>query len=93
MKIQHEIKGTEGLFYITQGDHHVAEMFYSMASPTLMDIYHTEVSEPLRGKHIGRQLVEAAVNFAREHQYKIKPSCSFAQNVFETVKDFDDVLA
>jgi len=93
MEIQHELKDTEGLFYITQGDHHVAEMRYSMTSPSLMDIYHTEVSEDLQGKHIGRQLVEEAVKFARQHHYKIHPTCSFAQNVFEITKDFNDVLA
>lgn len=93
MEVQHELKGTEGLFYVTQGDHHVAEMRYSMTSPSVMDIYHTEVSEDLQGKHIGRKLIEAGVDFARKHHYKIHASCSFAQNVFETTNDFNDVLA
>jgi len=93
MKIQHKLNDTEGLFYVTQDDHQVAEMRYRMTSPSLMDIYHTEVSEDLRGKHLGRKLVEAGVKFAREHNYKIHPSCSFAQNVFEITKDFNDVLA
>jgi predicted GNAT family acetyltransferase len=93
MEVQHELKDTAGLFYVAQGDHHVAEMRYSMTSPSVMDIYHTEVSEDLQGKHIGRKLIEAGVDFARKHHYKIHPSCSFAQNVFETTNDFDDVLA
>lgn len=93
MEVQHEFKDTEGLFYVAQGDHHVAEMRYSMTSPSVMDIYHTEVSEDLQGKHIGRKLIEAGVDFARKHHYKITPSCSFAQNVFETTNDFNDVLA
>ncbi|QJD97586.1 N-acetyltransferase [Mucilaginibacter robiniae] len=58
-----------------------------------MDIYHTEVADQLRGQNMGKKLVEAGVNYARENHLKIAPSCTFAKTVFARNKDYRDVLA
>jgi predicted GNAT family acetyltransferase len=58
-----------------------------------MNIYHTHVSEELKGQNIGQQLVEAGVAYARQHQLKIIPSCSYARTVFARHKELQDVLA
>ena len=57
-----------------------------------MMIEHTEVSEALKGQNIGYQLVQAAVDYARQHQIKITPMCTFAHSVFKKKPDFGDVL-
>lgn len=93
MQIQHETSGTKGGFYIYEGDKRIAEMTYSMAMPDLMIIDHTEVAPVLRGKNIGAQLVQAAVDMAREKQIKILPLCPFAKAVFEKRgTELEDVL-
>ena len=58
-----------------------------------MIIDHTEVSDALRGKNTGYQLVKAAVEHARTHNMKILPLCPFAKAMMEKRKDeFGDVL-
>ena len=55
-------------------------------------IDHTEVSDRLRGKGAGLQLVTAAVDYARENKIKILPLCTFAKSVFDRTPTFHDVL-
>jgi len=50
------------------------------------------VSEALRGKSAGKQLVAAAVEYARANQLKIIPLCPFAKAVFDKTPTFQDVL-
>jgi predicted GNAT family acetyltransferase len=67
-------------------------MTFSMAGDTLMIIDHTEVSDVLRGKSVGKQLVSTAVEYARKNSVNIIPLCPFAKSVFEKVPAFQDVL-
>lgn len=93
MEIQHTNANTsKGLFYVAGTDKHLAEMTYSKAGDQLIIIDHTEVSDQLRGKGAGKQLVMAAVQFARENRIKILPLCPFAKSVFEKDPDIQDVL-
>jgi hypothetical protein len=68
-------------------------MFYTMRTPSEMNIYHTQVSEEFKGQNVGLQLVEAGVAYARQHRLKIIPSCSYARTVFARRKELQDVLA
>jgi predicted GNAT family acetyltransferase len=93
MLIQQKQEGTKGSFYVQENEIVVAEMTYSMTGTTLMIIDHTEVSEELKGKNIGYQLVHTAVEYARTNHIKILPLCPFAKSVFDKKKDeFGDVL-
>ena len=67
-------------------------MTYSKAGPNRIIIDHTEVSQALKGKNAGKQLVTAAVEYARKNKIKILPLCLFARSVFDRVKEFGDVL-
>jgi uncharacterized protein len=67
-------------------------MTFSKAGKDRIIIEHTEVSDILRGKNIGKQLVTGAVAYARKNNLKIVPLCPFAKSVFEKVKEFQDVL-
>ncbi|MCL4113420.1 UNVERIFIED_CONTAM: hypothetical protein GTU68_051223 [Idotea baltica] len=67
-------------------------MTYSKAGPQLWIINHTEVSEQLRGKGAGRQLLDAIVAKARAEEIKILPLCPFAKSVFEKDPSIRDVL-
>jgi uncharacterized protein len=63
------------------------------AGEKLIIIDHTEVSDSLKGKGAGKQLVSKAVDYARENNIKIIPLCTFAKSVFDKVPDFQDVLS
>lgn len=93
MLIQHKQDGAKGSFFVEAHDAILAEMTYSMAAENLMIIDHTEVSDELRGKNVGYQLVHRAVEYAREKQIKILPLCPFAKLVFDKKgAEFADVL-
>ena len=93
MLIQQKQEGTKGSFYVEENGIVLAEMTYSMTGTDLMIIDHTEVSDALRGKNVGYQLVHAAVEHARLNHIKILPLCTFAKSVFDKKgAEFTDVL-
>jgi uncharacterized protein len=85
--------GSKGAFVIKENNERLAEMTYSKAGDKLIIIDHTEVSDALRGKGAGKQLVSAAVEFARTQDLKILPLCPFAKAVFDKTPEFKDVLS
>lgn len=93
MQIKHKEIGSKGIFYIEENGEKLAEMTYSKAGHTLIIIDHTEVNEKLKGKGAGKQLVQAAVGYARKHQIKILPLCPFAKAVFDKTPEYGDVLS
>jgi predicted GNAT family acetyltransferase len=93
MVIQHKQLNGKGMFYVGQNGAILAEMVYTMTTPTKMTIEHTEVDDSLGGKGVGKQLVFTAVEYARTHNFKIVPLCSFAKSVFDKEVEWHDVLA
>jgi predicted GNAT family acetyltransferase len=93
MKVEQQQSGQDGSFYIQNEGHRIAESRYMVTGDDIMDIYHTEVSENFQGQHLGDDLIKSAVEFAREHNLKIAPSCSFAQAMFGRHPEFRDVQA
>lgn len=93
MLIQQKQDGSKGSFYVEGNGNILAEMTYSMTGTTLMIIDHTEVSDELRGKNAGYQLVRAAVEYTRANHISILPLCPFAKSVFDKKgAEFADVL-
>lgn len=71
----------------------VGEMTYSRPTPERMMIDHTRVFEGFEGRGIARQMVLAAVDFARANNRKIIPVCSYAQKVLTRTDEYQDILA
>ena len=92
MLIQNKKVGNKGMFFVENDGHILAEMVYSMPLPDKMIIEHTEVSDELKGQHVGNQLVYTAVEYARAHNIKIVPLCTFANAVFKRNPEYADVL-
>jgi predicted GNAT family acetyltransferase len=92
MVVQRKQTDNKGMFYVEyEGEVH-ARMFYHMTAPNKMVIEHTEVDDELRGQNVGYQLVEAGVEYARQHNIKITVWCPFAKSVFNKKPDWHDVL-
>lgn len=91
MDIQLEQSDTKGAFYAEANGKRLASMTFSTGGNILI-IDHTEVSDELRGKNVGKQLVAAAVEHARKNNYKIIPLCPFAKSVFNKIQEYQDVL-
>jgi uncharacterized protein len=92
MEIKFEQKATKGSFFIEENGQRLGEMTFSRAGDDVLIIDHTEVSEALKGKGAGKQMVAAAVDYARKNKIKILPLCPFAKSVFDKVKEYQDVL-
>jgi predicted GNAT family acetyltransferase len=92
MKIKRQEHGKNGAFFIEEDGEWIAEMTYTREGVRKIVINHTAVSKTLKGKGIGKALVDAAVKFARGKNLLIKPECSFAKKVLESSEDYEDVL-
>jgi predicted GNAT family acetyltransferase len=92
MQIQFEESETKGAFYVEENGVRLANMTFSKAGTDRVILDHTEVSDALRGKNVGKQLVTGAVAYARKNNLKIVPLCPFARSVFDRVKEYQDVL-
>jgi predicted GNAT family acetyltransferase len=92
MKIKRQEHGKRGAFFIEEDGEWIAEMTYAHEGLRKIVIDHTAVSKALKGKGIGKALVEAAVKYARGKNLLIKPVCPFAKKVLESSEDYEDVL-
>ena len=93
MLIQQKETDTKGMFFIQDEDGGVAaELLYMKKLPSVMIIEHTEVIDELKGQNVGYQLVNAAVEHARLHGWKIIPTCPFAKAIINKKNEFQDVL-
>ena len=92
MVVQRREANGKGMFYVEYEEEVHAWMAYHMEAPDKMVIEHTEVDDELRGQNIGYKLVETAVEYARQHNIKIKVWCPFAKSVFNKKPDWHDVL-
>ncbi|MBS1524349.1 MAG: N-acetyltransferase [Bacteroidetes bacterium] len=92
MEIKQEEHHGAGVFYLENEGKRMGEMRY-LIRHGVMNIYHTEVDPSLKGRNMGFKLVEAGVNYARQIDTKVLPTCPFAHSVFERTEAFRDVLA
>lgn len=84
--------GRKGKFDIFIDGALAGEMTYTWAGDTKFIIDHTEVKEGFEGQGLGKKLVFAAVDFAREKNVKIMPLCPYAKSVFDKSPDLKDIL-
>jgi uncharacterized protein len=92
MEVKHNHNQKNGVFYMEDNGKQIATMNYVFAGEHKFIIDHTEVNPDYEGKGLGKQLVKAAVEYAREKNLKIMPLCVFAKRTFERTPEFADVL-
>jgi uncharacterized protein len=89
--VEHDESGPRGTFFIMQDGQRIAEMTYNREGTQLAVIDHTEVLAVLRGQGIARQLLDAAVKWARENRIKLGATCSYAVVQFARDTSIQDV--
>lgn len=92
MTIEQQDDGKKGEFFILESNKKVGNLVYVYAGADKLIIEHTEVDPSQEGKGLGRQLVNAAVDFARKNHIKILPLCPYAKRVMEGSEIYKDVL-
>jgi predicted GNAT family acetyltransferase len=73
--------------FLAQVNGYEARLKYKLREE-VMEIYKVEVPHELRGQGVGNKLLEIVLNYAKEHNYKIKPTCSFSQKIMEKNPDY-----
>jgi len=92
MELKIEQEDTKGMAYLEDDGKRAAEMTFSIASKQLIIIDHTEVNENHRGQQLGRQLLDALVQKARDENFKIMPLCPYARSEFQKDTSIQDVM-
>lgn len=72
----------KGAFVIEDGNERVAEMAIGIAGANLT-VFHTEVSEKLKGQGVASRLLSAMVSYAREHKLKVIALCPYVAAQFK----------
>lgn len=90
--VTREISGHKGR-YVIRKDGAVAEMTYSITSPTLVIADHTEVPEAFRGMGAGLAMLTQFVADARAEGFKIMPLCPFVNATRKKHPEWADAFA
>ncbi|MFT6657323.1 MAG: putative GNAT family acetyltransferase [Maritalea sp.] len=78
--------------YVTVVDGVEAELTYSRMSPHSIIADHTGVPDALKGKGVGKALVEFLIADARQSGTKIIPLCPFVKGQYQRHPEWSDVM-
>ena len=93
MEITHKNSTESGFFIAEENGTRMGYLSYEWASETVFAIMHTVVEEAFRGQGVAPALLNAAVSFARENGYKIRPICPYAEKVLLRDESYKDAIA
>ena len=93
MTITHTNNERQGEFVAFEGAERVGYISYEWVDNNCFAILHTVVSPEHKGKGIAKILLDAAADYARKHNKKIKDVCSFVTVQFERNDKYNDVKA
>jgi len=92
MEIIHKNNEEKGAFIASDNNVEAGQMTYVWTGPDRIIIDHTEVNPLFSGKGVGKKLLLAVVEFAREKNLKVIPLCPFAKAMFDKIEAIRDVL-
>lgn len=71
-----------GAFVIEEAAERIAEMAISIVGSNLT-VFHTEVSDKLKGQGVAAQLLSTMVAYARDHKLKVIALCPYVNAQFK----------
>jgi uncharacterized protein len=81
----------KGAFVIEEAGERLAEMVIGISGNNLT-VYHTEVSDQLKGQGIASKMLSVMVNYARENRLKVIALCPYVNSQFKRHADqYSDV--
>ncbi len=91
MNIEHTPGKERGHFSAMEDGKEAGIMTYRWKNETTFVIDHTEVDPSFGGRGVGKKLVLAGVEYARENSFTIIPQCSFVDALFNKLESIQDV--
>lgn len=89
LRVQHDLLGKVIFIKVKSGN---AELHYQRHGDQYIEVISTRVPREARGFGIGSALAEAAIDFAKEQDLKIKPSCEFMTIFFQKHNEYKSLL-
>lgn len=80
-EVQFYLEGNRGKFFIEENNEQVAEMEIGLRDGNIT-VYHTEVSDQLKGKGVAGKLLETMVAYARKNNLKVIALCPYVYAQF-----------
>jgi predicted GNAT family acetyltransferase len=90
IEIQHN-KETSRFLSIIDGSE--AYLTYMKDGNDVLILNHTYVPFRLRGNNIAAKIVEYALIYARENNFKVVPACSYVRVFMERHKQYNDLIS
>ncbi len=79
------------MFYHGEAHSPIAKIEYEPAEAGVIVATSTVVDPSLRGQGIAKQLLDHLAEYARAHDLKIRPKCSYVVKAFERYSEYEDV--
>jgi uncharacterized protein len=79
LKLNNDLRGA---FVIEDGGNRLAEMVVAVSGGNLI-VYHTHVSDTLRGQGIGIKLLDDMVDYAKKNNLKVVALCAYVHAQFK----------
>ena len=89
LKIQHDLEAKR-FFAIIDGKEAHLDYGISPDGKTL-DYFSTFVPSELRGKQIGDKIVKFALDYAKDNNFKVLPSCPFVKVIIEHNDEYKSI--
>lgn len=89
---EHSEENAKGMFIMTIAGEDAANMTYSRMDANNVIVDHTAVAPTMKGKGVGKQIVQHLVDWARENNQKVLPLCPFAKSVIDRNPEMQDIL-
>ena len=77
-----KLDNNKGAFVIDEAGEQLAEMAIGISGSNLT-VYHTEVSDKLKGQGVASKLLSTMVAYAREHNLNVIPLCPYVLAQFK----------
>lgn len=74
-------------------DGHQAIIESILNNQGIMFLTHTEVPVALEGKGVGKRIVELALDYIKQHDYKLAPLCPFVAAYLKRHREWEFMLA
>jgi predicted GNAT family acetyltransferase len=90
MEVLHDAAARRFRVPLDEGEGYVE---YAERGPDTFELYHTVVPPAERGQGIGSSVVQHVLEYAREHGYRIVPSCPFVRSWLAEHPEYQDLVS
>jgi predicted GNAT family acetyltransferase len=87
------VKITETNRFELEVENAIAFIEFDKIEPNILDLVHTEVPEELSGKGIGSKLVSGALQYCKDNDLKVIPSCPFIATYMKKHQEWKELIS